>query len=388
MKSLKKEIADMEAKMQATTKKRRLTEQEVTFLKTQITEKEKQISGFKRQVGSLGKNIQRTTEEIENKNESLEDLKKRYAFLLREIYKNATGGNDVNSPLFASSEHKFIEQNYLSRLAQYRKLQAQKVQGNIEQLEYKKEDLESTKRKTEATLVTEANRQKQLQADQEKKTQEAAKLSKQEKLTRAQIIKKNKAAQELNKEIQKIIEREIQRAKDRAAEAARRAAANKNTTSTKTAPKTETYLTPLEMALSQGFANNQGRLPWPVAKGTVVSEFGRHEHPTIKEIFIENNGIDLKTIPGGQARAAFEGTVVTIFNLPTTQNCIMIKHGEFFTVYSNIVTPSVNVGDKVIAKQNIGSIYTDPNDNSTKLHFEIWRGKDKLNPSYWIAPAN
>lgn len=389
MQTLKKEIAEMESKMQATTKKRRLTEQEVAYLKQQITEKEKQISGFKRQVDALGKNIQLTAEEIEDKNETLDDLKKKYAYLLVEVYKNATMRNNQTSALLPNNEQSFITQNYLNRLTQYRKQQAQSVLGNIAQLEDKKENLEQSKRRTEASLAAEADKQKKLQADQEKKAKEAEKLSKQEKFTRAQIIKKNKAAQELNKEIQKIIEREIKRARERAAaEAARKATANKNSNTSSTPAKTETYLTPMELKLSQGFASNQGRLPWPVAKGAIVGEFGRHEHPTIKDIFIENNGIDIKTVVGGQARAAFDGTVVTIFYLPTTQNCVMIKHGEFFTIYSNIVTPNVKVGDNVTAKQNIGSIYTDPGDNTTKLHFEIWRGKDKLNPSYWIAPAN
>ncbi len=117
----------------------------------------------------------------------------------------------------------------------------------------------------------------------------------------------------------------------------------------------------------------------------MISSFGKQAHPTLKDVIIENNGIDIKTTDGSEARAVFGGTVVSIFSLPTTQTCIIVKHGEYFTVYSNIDQASVHVGDKITTKQSIGKLHTDSEENLTKVHLEIWRGKEKLNPQLWLS---
>jgi len=100
---------------------------------------------------------------------------------------------------------------------------------------------------------------------------------------------------------------------------------------------------------------------------------------------VENNGVDIKTVPGADARAVFGGTVVSVFFLPTTQNCVIVKHGEFFTVYSNIETVTVKPNQTIGVKQSIGSLHTDKNEDITKVHLEIWRGKDKMDPESWLA---
>lgn len=375
----------MEESMQETSKKKKLTQKEAEKIRAEIAKKEREISGFKKEINAIGKNIAHTEEEIEDRTTTLNELKQKYAFLLQQVYTNSIKTNDQNTALFASEKQTFIYQNYLARIAEYRKSQAHSVKGNIEQLEGKKTELEEAKQATETLLKTEATARTKLQTEQEKKSREVASLTAQEHKTRKQIEEKNKAAATLNKAIQKIIEREIERAK---ALAEKNKPKTSTTTPAKTSGKTETYLTPQEVALSNNFESNQRRLPWPVAKGTIVSQFGKHEHPTIKGIFIENNGIDFKTPAGTPARAIFDGEVVTIFNLPTTQNCIMIKHGAFFSIYSNIENVYVKTGDKVTAKQSLGSIVTDTHDYTTKLHLEIWKGKDKLNPTTWLISAN
>jgi hypothetical protein len=123
----------------------------------------------------------------------------------------------------------------------------------------------------------------------------------------------------------------------------------------------------------------------PVAHGAIVSYFGRHEHPTLKGVVTENNGIDIKAADGATGRAIFNGVVVSVFTLPTTQTCIIIKHGEYFSVYSNVASAAVKANDKVTTRANLGTLYQDKSDSQTKIHLEIWRGKDKLNPSDWIG---
>lgn len=383
MKQLKKDIALMEKTIKATEQKKKLTQKEINEIRSQISQKEKKIMAFKREADAIGKDIKHTEDEIDFRAVRLNMLKEKYSFVLKQVYKNIT---DIGSDWYLKGNRSFVEQNYLNRIAEYRKKQAKTIMQNIEALESKKAELEENRKTTEAQLLVQSGEQNKLKSDEQKKTKEVAQLTEKEKKTKEQIVKKNNAAAKLNKAIQKIIEKEIRIAREKAA-----ALAAKNKEKTATSGKTtsaEVYLTPKEMELSKDFSSNQGSLPWPVQKGVIVGKFGRHAHPTIKDIFIENNGIDLKTSPGATARAIFDGTVVTIFNLPTTQNCIMVKHGAYYSVYSNIIDPIVKVGDAVSAKQSLGNIYTDPTDNATKLHLEIWNGKDKLNPATWLVKGD
>lgn len=129
-----------------------------------------------------------------------------------------------------------------------------------------------------------------------------------------------------------------------------------------------------------------GKLPWPVERGVLYSSFGEHAHPYIKGIKTRNDGIDIATDEGSQARAIFDGEVRSIISVPGTPNyAILIKHGNYFTLYSNITKAIVSPGQQVKAKQNLGAIYKDPNDQSTKLQFQLWKSTTKMNPINWLA---
>jgi septal ring factor EnvC (AmiA/AmiB activator) len=210
-------------------------------------------------------------------------------------------------------------------------------------------------------------------------------LQDKEKRLRQEVAKKNKAAQQLNNKIQAIIEEEIKQAKRKAEEAARRRHVTTTTVSVSKKTHETMPLTPAEQALSNDFSNNKGRLPWPVERGHIIAQFGTHEHPLIKGVMVENNGVDIKTAPGSDARAIFGGLVVSVFYMPTTQNCIIVKHGEYFTVYSNIETALVKPNQIITTKQVIGKLHTDKSEDLTKVHLEIWKGKDKMDPEAWLS---
>ena len=145
-------------------------------------------------------------------------------------------------------------------------------------------------------------------------------------------------------------------------------------------------LTKEEKLISGNFAANQGRLPWPTDKGFISGRYGVHPHPVLKHVTTNNKGIYIQTPAGTNARAVFEGEVTQRFSIPGSNNAVIIKHGEFRTVYANLTSIYVNVGDKVSAKQSIGKIYTDgENDNKTELYFQVWKGKVLQNPESWVA---
>lgn len=143
-------------------------------------------------------------------------------------------------------------------------------------------------------------------------------------------------------------------------------------------------LTPEAAALSNNFASNRGKLPWPVEKGNIVSSFGTHKHPIAEKVMVENNGIDIQTSPGATARAVFDGTVTAVIYMPGLGQNVLINHGEYFTVYAGLSGVSVRKGDQVRTKQAIGSVGNNE-DGVPIINFQVWKGSAKLNPAGWIA---
>ena len=147
-------------------------------------------------------------------------------------------------------------------------------------------------------------------------------------------------------------------------------------------------MTPDEKILSDDFESNRGKLPWPVTEGVITEEFGTHDHPDMPGIKISNNGIDIGTTKGAMVRAVFAGTVVAVASVGGLEGkVVIIKHGEYLSVYSNLQEASVKSGEKIKTKQPIGSVLTG-DDAITELHFEIWKGQTMTDPVGWIAKKN
>ena len=184
--------------------------------------------------------------------------------------------------------------------------------------------------------------------------------------------RKNEAAK-LEKAIKNIINTEIKAAAERARKS-------------KEEKKSKIIdLTSEEFKLTNDFVGNKGKLPWPSEKGIISSTFGEHKHPVLRKVKVKNNGIDILTDKDGIVQTVFSGTVISVRAISNTNTAIIIRHGEYFTVYSNLNKVFVKRGDKVQTKQEIGTVFTNPSDSKTELHFEIWKGRSLLNPAYWIV---
>jgi murein hydrolase activator len=177
----------------------------------------------------------------------------------------------------------------------------------------------------------------------------------------------------LNAAIENIIREEMERAKreERSAIASRK--------------NVKPSATPESAISSKEFQNNRGKLPWPVSNGVITGHFGRQPHPTIQSVEIVNNGIDIRTEVGAPVRAVFEGTVVGTQFIPGYDYMVILKHGEYYTVYSNLEEVSVKKGDEVSIRQSIGKVSTDRKSNTSEVHFEIWKEKTRLNPQDWVG---
>ena len=196
------------------------------------------------------------------------------------------------------------------------------------------------------------------------------KLSKSEKVFKKQLQDKQKRAKALDDEIRKIIAEEIRKAREEAEKK------NKGFA-----------LTPEAMALSSEFSRNKGKLPWPLEKGVIIQAYGKQKHAVLAGIETFNNGIDIVTDENMIIRAVFDGTVSRIFFIKGEGKAILLNHGEYFSVYSGLKEVSVKVGDKPLAKEKIGIVFTHEIEGKTELHFEIWKGYDKHDPSKWLIKA-
>jgi murein hydrolase activator len=226
------------------------------------------------------------------------------------------------------------------------------------------------------SLLSKENQEKMgLLTDKEEQTQLYDKLKNKEKDLRKQLKEKERIANELNKAIERLINSEI-------------AKVNKENTKVATPNNKAVVLgpTPETLKLSMDFMNNKQKLPWPVEKGFISETYGKHEYATLEGVYVYNNGVNIRTNKDASARAVFNGEVRNIINIPGSNYTVLVKHGEYFTVYSNLESVSVKVGDKVKTKQSLGQIFFNEKSGIAELHLEIWKNFDKLDPAQWLFP--
>jgi murein DD-endopeptidase MepM/ murein hydrolase activator NlpD len=144
-------------------------------------------------------------------------------------------------------------------------------------------------------------------------------------------------------------------------------------------------LTPEEKLISDNFQGNKGKLPWPTERGVVTSRFGKHQHAVLKQVTVQNDGIDISTVQGAEARALFDGVVSKVVAILGANYTVIIRHGNFLTVYQNLINVRVKPGEEVSVKQILGTIFTEEDTNSTLLHIEIWKELNKQNPEDWLS---
>ena len=386
MKKLQDEIKTIEGVIKNIDSKKEKNMGEILSLQAKIRSREKLIKNISNQVSDLDETITETEGDIENKQTQVEKMKADYASMLRKTYQNLSLQNQAAFLLSSTSFYDaLVRYNYLVKVAEYRRQQAKAIQQAIGELQVKRDDLQETKDQKVSLLKQQTSQKSNLEKEKQEKDAAVAALQEKEKKLMASAVEKNRAAQQLNKKIQNIIEEEIRLAKKKAEEQAKKNKSNTTSVSVSKKTKETMPLSPADQALSKDFSSNKGKLPWPVERGHIVGQFGKHPHAVLKGVMVENNGVDIKTVSGSEAHAVFSGTVVSVFFLPTTQNCVIVKHGEYFTVYSNIESVGVKTNQTIGVKQSLGTLHTDKNEDITKVHLEIWKGKDKMDPEQWLS---
>lgn len=338
----------------------------IVLLNKKLSQREELIFTIRDEIDFIEDRIAANEDLIEALEGDVENLKAEYAKMVVQAYKTRNVSNKVMF-IFASEDfgQAFRRLKYLQQLSEYRKQQAIAIQLTQESLEKKRTALER-QREEKNSVLNEQNKEKlTLSRERQEREKKLDRLLQDEAKYKQDLKQSERQAEELRNAIKKAIEREI---------AARNAATGSSGTSYK--------LTPEARELSNNFASNKGKLPWPVDKGEVTSYFGTQPHPFLNGIEVKNNGITISTTENMRSRAVFDGEVSKIMILPGAGKVVMIRHGEYISVYTNLKETFVSTGDKVKTKQEIGVLLTDK--GKTETEFQIWKGVELLDPSYWI----
>ena len=399
---LQKQIADTESLLKNTKKDVGSQLNSLASLTGQIEERKRYILAINNDVEALERELSVLERQLRTLQRDLQDKKKKYESSVQYLYRNKSIEEKLMFIFSAKSlGQTYRRLRYVREYATYQRLQGEEILKKQEQIKKKRAELLQVKTAKE-NLLKEREDEKQKLEDQEKQKREmVANLQKRQKGLQSEINKKRREANQLNARIDKLIAEEIERARKRAAEEARREAAARKKSeakegkSTSVSPGTETKkkAEPLEAysmskadrELSGNFVSNRGKLPMPISGPYIItSHYGQYAVEGLRNVKLDNKGIDIQGKPGAQARAIFDGKVAAVFQLNGLFN-VLIRHGNYISVYCNLSSASVKSGDTVSTKQAIGQVFSDASDNGrTVLHFQLRKEKDKLNPEPWL----
>ena len=342
---------------------------QVEDLNVKISVRTELVMVNNQQANLLTQQINVNQRDITNLRKELEELKKDYAEMIQKSYKSKSSQNRL---MFLFSSEDFLQAykriQYMKQYTNFRKKQGEVITEKTKTLQSLNKALFEQKAQKEALVMENRKAQKELQQERRSQQRLIRGLKSKSRSLAIEIKQKQRKAAEIDKVIERLI---------------REAIAASNKASGKSV-KNAFALTPESKLLAANFVANKGKLPWPVEKGIVIQRYGTQPHPLVKTTMIKSNGVTIATTPKSEARAVFEGEVMTILSFKGSNPTILIKHGNYITTYKNMGKVYVKKGDKVKAKQPIGEIFTHPQTGKTTLQFSVFNALKPQNPKSWI----
>lgn len=370
----KKALEDLEltsSLIEKTSKSKTKTLTQLNLLNAEIKQRQSVINTLNAEIRTINKDLNKLRGETNKLQQQLDTLKKEYAKLMYHTYYKKSKYDELMFVLSAKDfAESFRRYRYIKQYSEYCQKKTQEINDTKTALNEKLKQTEKVRAERLTVLNERKKENTKLQNEKNKQNKLIKDLKKKEKQLKAELKKQQKIANKLNEQIEKKIAEEA-----------------KKSSKPSSSGGGKTYaLTKEEKLLSGNFEKNQGRLPWPVLKGIVVGHFGIHPHPVLKHVTTNNKGIYIQCPKGSQARAVFDGEVTQVFTIAGSNKTVIIKHGLYRTVYSNLTKVNVKVGQKVKTKDNIGTIYSDPEDgDKTELYFQVWKDRNIHNPENWLA---
>ena len=399
--ALEKQIATTKSLLEKSKKNTRLSLEEVNLIERQVEYREQLLRNIDNQIRSSELKIEQKEGRIQELNAEIERLKKQYAQLLLYAYKKRNKYGDLMFIFSANTVEEALKRKlYLEKLGEIQQKQMRLIQQNTVLLKDEIKELgEEKKKQVELSAQKKIERAEIIKTKKEK--EEIYKRFKdQEDELLKELRKQEEDKERLKQEIAAAIQREIaaERARiekeRREAEARRKAEEAKKAAGTPTVEKPkkdeiEFSLTAESALIGENFASNKGKLPWPVEKGTITQNYGKNKHPSLPNVYTQNNGVDISTPKNANVLAVFKGEVTSVINIPGAGKVVIIKHGDYRTVYSNLQDVYVTKGSVVNTKTPIGSLLPNPTGDISVAHFEVHHvsgsSVSQLNPNLWIA---
>lgn len=337
----------------------------IKLLSSKISYRKKLISNIHKETAEMNRLIASKETLIKDNTQKLSDMKQEYAKLIQHMWTHRShydrwmyvlAGEDI-----AQIYRRF---RYLNEFTKYQESQAKSIQELTAELSIEKNNLATQKKERIGLITVYSEESNKLKTEQETKSSFINSLDSKEK----KLLKELKAQQKRNKELEQFVNKLI----------------TKESNKTKKDASGKMALTPNQKITSSQFADNKGKLPWPVANGVLDESYGTHAHEVYKRVKIENIGIEIRTDKGSKARSVFNGEVTSVMALPGFNKGVIIRHGEYLTLYANLTEVYVKVGDQVKTKQDIGKIFTDKN-GKTSVAFQVYKEKIKQNPQLWLS---
>jgi septal ring factor EnvC (AmiA/AmiB activator) len=364
--------------LKKTQKDKALTLNQVRALDKKVKARKELIKTIQQQVRNSEIQISRMKKEILKNQKDIDLLKKEYASMIREAQKRGKPTQSWAYVFASSSIQQALKRIYfLKQYVGFRRTQVDEI-NSLKERKEKNIALEEKEKEEKIKLLSEEIAQKQVLINDKNDRERAAQsLKRKESRVLAEIKKKRSELQKLERQIQKIIKQELKRQRN----AARKSSSNSKSTNSNLA----TFeLTPEGTALAKNFSENKGNLPWPVKRGIITQDFGPNIVPGTSGVSIKNPGIDIGTPKGSMVRAVFRGEVSTVVRIPGANRVVLIRHGNYFTVYSNLEDVYVKTGDKVDILEEIGSVASDPETGESTVHFELWKNTENQDPKPWL----
>lgn len=421
-KELQKQRDDINTKIEQTKKmirdserQQKSTIRQVQLLNEQLALREELLANLNDDIQDIDGEIKRKNHYIGEMESQVSQMKQEYGRMIYNAFRQRTS-YDKLMYIFASADfHQAYKRLKMTqRYADARKKQAFMILGKQEEIKTSVNELERDKTSKSRLADAKERERKEVEADKTEQQQRLQALKKEESKLRKQQDKQKADRDKLTARIQSVIAEEIRKENEKkiaeekkaaAALAAKEAAEKKanasstsgataaKATATAAAPASESSkktaaiaLAPETVLVNKDFEKNKGALPWPVSAGVITSHFGKHAHPSLAQVTVNNNGVDFTTDRNASALAVFSGKVTSIFNIPGAGQNVIVTHGSYKTVYSGLETVSVKIGDAVSAKQKLGTVMYDGEDFT--LHFEVWKVGAEAgaaqNPELWI----
>lgn len=365
---LEKDIELLNRKLSQNSKSSSEALSSLTLVRRKISAREQLIASYDQTLKLLNDSLRICQRELNRVQARRDTLAYYYSRLVKGAYKNRDSRLWYMYVLSSNSVGQaFNRFGYLRNLSSQMSQQALKLKEAEAELQVQKTRLNKLKAEAEKVRKKVVDERTQLRSEEGDASKMVDKLKKDRKTYEKQLKEKNRQKQELNRKIADMIR---QQTKKQSSGGGKKGAGSKTTSTT------------VDTKLSNEFAANRGKLPWPV-EGTIVERFGKHNHPVYQNVQLpQNNGVTLVVRRGAPVKAVFNGTVSQIVVLPGYNQCVLVSHGEYFTLYSKLKSVSVKAGQKITTGQEVGTVDTIGGEDL--FHFELWKGSDPQNPENWL----